>query len=61
MSWTVIAALVLATAAVVLTIVTAVIHHRTAFANMARLDATNRRLEKVLKDLEDLERWVDEQ
>lgn len=61
MSWIVISALVLATAAVILTIVTAVIHHQTAFNNMARLDETNRRLEKVLKDLEDLERWVDEQ
>jgi type II secretory pathway component PulJ len=61
MSWMVIAAALMSMVAVIITVVTAVINHQTAFANMARLDETNRRLGKVLKDLEDLERWVDEQ
>ncbi len=61
MSWMVIAAALMSMAAVIITVVTAVINHQTAFAYMARLDATFRRLEKVLMDLQDLERWVDEQ
>ena len=61
MSWMVIAASVLAIVAVIFTVVAAVLNHRTSFNNLVLLEDTNRRLEKALKDLEDLERWVDEQ
>lgn len=61
MSWVVIATSVIAIAAVILTVITAVINHRTSFDHIVRLEETNRRLERALKELEDLERWVDEQ
>ena len=61
MSWVVIAAALMSMAAVILTVIAAVVNHRTSFDNLVRLEETNRRLGKALKDLEDLERWVDEQ
>jgi uncharacterized membrane protein YphA (DoxX/SURF4 family) len=57
-SWVVIASSVLAIVAVIFTVVAAVINHRTWFVHIVRLEETNRRLEKALKDIEDLERWV---
>lgn len=56
-----IAAALMSMAAVILTVIAAVVNHRTSFDNLVRLEETNRRLGKALKDLEDLERWVDEQ
>jgi hypothetical protein len=58
-SWVVIAAALLSIVAVIFTVIAAVINHRTSFDNMVRLEETNRRLGKALKDLEDLKRWVD--
>ncbi len=61
MSWVVIAAALMSMAAVILTVIAAVVNHRTSFDNIVRLEETNRRLGEALKNLEDLERWVDEQ
>jgi hypothetical protein len=58
-SWVVIAAALLSIVAVIFTVIAAVINHRTSFDNLVRLEETNRRLGKALKDLEDLKRWVD--